>query len=161
MTTRQTAGKMDYGALRRTIEGGVPDAMLGFYADDVRLLVLKGTGPQFELRGKAELSRCLRAVFGRTTHRVENEDVCHTRMTFDDVCEYPDGARVVVATMLEVCGSEILGQVDEVRHSSKVLESFGGQRCLGRVLRAPGWHHERRCASRDPTGEVVTERTKH
>jgi hypothetical protein len=116
MTTCQTAGKIDFEALRRAIEGGAPEAMLGLYADDARLLVLDGTGPRFELRGKVELSRYLHAVFGRTTtHRVENEHVGHTRMTFDDVCEYQDGPRVVVATMLQVCGSEISRQVDVLR----------------------------------------------
>ncbi len=115
MAERETTGKMDFEALRRAIEGGAPEAMLGFYADYARIRVLNGVAAPFELRGKAEIRAYLRAVFGRTTtHRVENEAVGPEQVTFEDVCQYQDGAAVVVATTLEIRGGKISHQVDAV-----------------------------------------------
>jgi hypothetical protein len=121
MTGRTSSGEMNFEALRRAIENGLPDAMLGFYADDARIRVLNGGAPPFELRGKADIHRYLRAVFGRTTtHRVKHEVVGEKRVTFEDVCEYPDGVRIVVATTLEVRGGEISRQVDEVTAGTRI-----------------------------------------
>jgi hypothetical protein len=115
MTERKTAGRLDFGALRRAVEQADPDSMLGFYADDAELRVLKGGAPPFELRGRAEISKYLPTVFGQpVTHHVENEVVGEERVVYEDACEYPDGDRVVVATTLEVRGGEISRQLDVV-----------------------------------------------
>jgi hypothetical protein len=59
----------------------------------------------------------LRAAFGQgASHRVEREEVDGDEdgVTFSEVCEYPDGSRIVVETALEVRGGKIVRQVDVV-----------------------------------------------
>ena len=71
----------------------------------------------FELRGKAEIAKHLRAVFGQeASHRVEREEVVceEDGVKFWEECEYPDGSRVVVETALEVREGKIVRQVDVV-----------------------------------------------
>ena len=83
-----------------------------------RLSIVNAQAPQsfpFELRGKAEIAKHLRAVYGQeASHRVERGVVCNDRVTFLEACEYRDGARAVVETTLEVIGGKIVRQVDVV-----------------------------------------------
>jgi hypothetical protein len=98
--------------------------MLGFYADDVELSIVNAGVPQaspFELRGKAEVAKHLRAVYGqRASHRVERVTVNGGRATFREACEYPDGSRVLVETTLEVRGGKIVRQVDVLVRDSRI-----------------------------------------
>jgi hypothetical protein len=114
----QTGGRPDLEGLRDAIEQHDPDLLLGFYADDAELRVVNGgsaQGPAFELRGKAEIERYLRVVSGqRMPSRIGGESVGEDLIVFREVCEYPDGVRVVVETTLELRGSKIVGQVDVV-----------------------------------------------
>jgi hypothetical protein len=75
MTRRKAAKGLDFETLRLGIEGNDPELVLGFYADDAELSIVNATVPQaspFELRGKAEIAKHLRATFGpETSHRVE------------------------------------------------------------------------------------------
>jgi SnoaL-like domain len=120
MTQRKANTGLDFESLRRGIERRDPDLVLGFYAEDARLSIANAAAPQaspFELRGKAEIAKHLRAVFGQgASHRVELEDVVgkEVGVRFREECEYPDGGRVVVETMLEVLDSRIVRQVDVV-----------------------------------------------
>jgi hypothetical protein len=115
MTQWNTGEGLDFEALRRGIEGCDPDLVLGFYAEDAKLSIVNPGVPQgspFELRGKAEIAKHLRAVFGQgVSHRVEREE---DGVRFREVCEYPDGSRIVVETTLEMRGSKIFRQVDVV-----------------------------------------------
>jgi len=115
MSERRTTGRLDFESLRRAIERGDLDSMLEFYADDAGVRVLNGGAVSFEVEGKAEVAKYLRAVHARpAVHRVQNEVVAEGRIDFEESCEYPDGARTVVATRLEVRGAEISRQVDVV-----------------------------------------------
>ena len=108
-------GRLDFESLRRAIERGDPDSMLEFYADDAGVRVLNDGAVSFEVEGKAEVAKYLRAIHARPAiHRVENEVVVEGRAHFEESCEYPDGARTVVATTLEVREGEISRQVDLV-----------------------------------------------
>jgi ketosteroid isomerase-like protein len=112
---RGTTRRLDFESLRRAIERGDLDAMLGFYADDAGVSVPNGRSVSFELEGKAEVAKYLRAVHARPAiHRVGNEVVAEGRIRFEESCEYPDGARTVVATRLEVREGKISRQVDVV-----------------------------------------------
>jgi hypothetical protein len=115
MTQWNTGEGLDFEALRRGIEGCDPDLVLDFYAEDAKLSIVNPGVPQaspFELRGKAEIAKHLRAVFGQgVSHRVEREE---DGVRFREVCEYPDGSRIVVETTLEMRGSKIFRQVDVV-----------------------------------------------
>jgi hypothetical protein len=109
---------LDFEALRLCIERCDPDQMLGFYADDVELSIVNADVPQaspFELRGKAEIAKHLRATYGQKAfHRVERVTVREGRATFREACEYPDGSRVLVETTLEVRDGKIVRQVDSL-----------------------------------------------
>ncbi len=93
--------------------------ILGFYAEDAGVRVVNGDAPEsppFELCGKAEIYRYLRAVLDQdTTCRVGHWVSSEERITFSEVCEYPDGTRVVVETKLELSSEgEIVEQIDVV-----------------------------------------------
>jgi SnoaL-like protein len=112
------ADGLDFEALRLRIERCDPDPMLGFYADDAELIIVDADSPRtppFELHGRSEVAKHLRAVYGqRASHRVERASVAEGRVTFREACEYPDGSRVLVETTLEVRDGKIVRQVDAV-----------------------------------------------
>ena len=115
MGERRNIGRLDFESLRRAIERGDPDSMLEFYAYDAGVRVQGGDASSFEVEGKAEVAKYLRAVHARPAiHRVENEAVGEEWVRFEESCEYPDGSRTVVATTLEVREGEISRQVDVV-----------------------------------------------
>jgi SnoaL-like protein len=118
MTRGKAASALDFDALRLGIEGNDPDVVLDFYAEDARLSIISAEaqrGTPFELRGRAEIAKHLRAVFGpETSHRVEREVVGEERVTFREACEYADGGRVWVETTLDVRDGKIVHQVDMV-----------------------------------------------
>lgn len=113
MSERRTSGRLNFEALRRAIGQGDLDSMLEFYADDARVRVQCGGAGSFEVEGKAEVAKYLRTVHARPAiHRVENEVLAGGRIHFEESCVYPDGARTVVVTTLEVREGEISRQVD-------------------------------------------------
>jgi hypothetical protein len=123
MTQRKAANGLDFDALRLGIERRDPDLVLGFYTEDAHLSIVNA-GTQrsfpFELCGKAEIAKHLRALYGQgASHRVEGEVVGEDRATFREACEYPDGARVVIETTLEVREGKIVRQVDAVAKDAR------------------------------------------
>ena len=118
MTQRKPGNGPNFEALRLAIERSDPDLVLGFYAEDAQLSIANAGLPQsssFELRGRAEIAKHLRATFSQeTSRRVEGEVVGDDRVTFWEACEYPDGSRVFVETTLEVRDGKIVRQVDVV-----------------------------------------------
>jgi hypothetical protein len=124
---------LDFEALRRAIEGCDPDLVLGFYAENAQLSIVNVVTPHvspFELRGKAEIAKHLRAAFGQeTSHRVEGEVVGEVRVTFREACKYPDGSELAVETTLEVRDGKIVRQVDVVATNPQAERDAGvGQR---------------------------------
>ena len=134
MTRRRANEELDFEALRLGIERCDPDLVLGFYAEDAQLSIANAAAPQaspFELRGKAEIAKHLRAVFGQgASHRVEREEIAGEEdvTMFREVCEYPDGSRVVVTTTLEVRGGMIVCQVDVVTRDAPADRVYGLRR---------------------------------
>jgi ketosteroid isomerase-like protein len=116
MAERQTAGGLDFEALRRAIEQSDFDSLVSFYADDAELLTVnRNTTPSSPavLRGKEAIAEYLEDVCGRAmTHRIENEVVGQDRVAFNEACEYPDGIRVLAATTLDVRDGQIVRQVN-------------------------------------------------
>ena len=116
MTDQMTAGGLDFGALRRAIEGRDAEALVGFYADDAQMVTVnKNATPSSPevLRGKEQIARYLRDVCGREmTHRVHDEVVGEGRVAFVEACEYPDGVKVLGAATLEVRDGKIVRQVN-------------------------------------------------
>jgi hypothetical protein len=116
MGEQQTAGGLDFVALRRAIEQSDFDSLMNFYAEDAELYsVNRNTPPSSPevLRGKEAIAERLEDVCGRDmTHRVEDEVVGQGRIAFNEACEYPDGLRVLAAMTLEVHDGKIVRQVN-------------------------------------------------
>jgi ketosteroid isomerase-like protein len=128
-----TTGRLDLEVLREAIERREVDFLLGLYAEDAELRVLNGdvpSSPAFELRGKAEIERYLRVVFGqRLPSRIEGEIVVgEDRVAFGEVCEYPDGTLVAVKTTLELREGRIVRQADVVSREAPEAGEGGGNR---------------------------------
>jgi hypothetical protein len=113
--TEQKTG-FDFGAMRRAIEGLDAETLVGLYAEDAELrIVNKNSTPSSprELRGREEIAEYLRDVCGRAmAHRIENEVVGEDRVAFNEMCEYPDGTKVLAATTLDLRGGKIARQVN-------------------------------------------------
>jgi hypothetical protein len=113
--TEQKAS-LDFEVMRRTIEQLDADLLVNLYADEAEMrTVNRYTTPSSPkvLKGKEEISEHLRDICGRAmTHRVENEVVGDDRVAFNEVCEYPDGTRVLCAATLEVSDGKIIRQVN-------------------------------------------------
>jgi len=126
----QTKGGLDFGALRSAIEDKDPDALLGFYAEDAELRVVNAAlpdGPAFELRGRAQIERYLRAVCDQQMScLLEGEVVSgEGRITFGQWCAYPEGGPVSVETTLEVSVSRMVRQTDVVQSARR---DYGSER---------------------------------
>jgi hypothetical protein len=121
VTRRNAIRGLDFEALRCAIERCDPDLLLGFYAEGAELSIANADAPPFELRGRAEIAKHLRAVFGQeASHRVEREaTVGEDRVMFQEACEYPDGGWLLVETTLEVHGGKIVRQVDVVTNETE------------------------------------------
>jgi hypothetical protein len=132
VTEREADRGLDFEALRHAIERCDPDLILGFYAEEANLSIVNAEvqrSSPFELCGKAEIAKHLRAAFGQgTSHRVEGEVVGEDWVTFREECEYLDGGRVLVKTTLEVRDRKIVRQVDVVTRASRV----GSEKEIGR-----------------------------
>jgi hypothetical protein len=133
MTKRKDDRALDFGALRYATERCDPDLLIDFYAEDASLSIVNADAPHtspFELRGKAEIAKHLRATFGQeASHRVERDAaVGEDRVTFREDCEYPDGGRVMVETTLEVRDGEIVRQVDVVANGARANSQEGSGR---------------------------------
>jgi hypothetical protein len=126
MTREKAANGLDFDALRLGIEGNDPDLVSSFYADDAELNIFNAEAQRsspFELRGRAEIAKHLRATFTpETSHRVEREVVGEDRVTFREACEYADGGRVWVETTLEVRDGKIVRQTDQVAQVARARD---------------------------------------
>ena len=116
MTEQKSADRLDFEALRRAIEQSDFDSLMKFYAENAELYsVNRNTPPSSPevLRGKEAIAERLEDVCGRDmTHRVEDEVVGQDRIAFNEVCEYPDGIKVLAAQTLEVRDGNIVRQVN-------------------------------------------------
>ena len=133
MTQGKSDRRLDFEALRDAIERPDPDLMLGFYAEDALLSIVNAHTPHvppFELYGKREIAKHLRATFGQeASHRVEREAaVGGDRVTFREACEYSDGGRIVVETTLELRDGKIVRQVDVVASDARAGSQEGSGR---------------------------------
>jgi hypothetical protein len=123
MIEEGTAGTLDFGVLREAIERRDPDALLSFYTEDAGLRIQHASLPgglAFELAGRAQIERYLRAVCNQQMSRaVVGEAVLgQGSVEFLEVCGYPDGTRISVKTTLELVGGRISRQLDVVQRQS-------------------------------------------
>lgn len=110
----QKTTTIDFEVLRRAIEESDAGALIELYADDVEVrIVNENTPPSIPclFRGKESVAAHLREVCGRDIkHRIADEVIGEKRVAFNETCEYPDGAKVLAATTLEVRDGKITRQ---------------------------------------------------
>ena len=120
MIEEETTGRLDFEALRDAIERCEADVLIGFYSEDAELRILNADAPgnpAFELHGKAEIERYLRAVCDQQMTCSIEGDVSfgEESITFAEVCAYPDGTLISVETTLEMGEGKIQRQTDVAR----------------------------------------------
>ena len=133
MTQQNPDRRLDLESMYLGIESCDPDLLLGFYDEDARLSIVNTDTPHvppFELFGKGEIAKHLRATFGQeASHRVERDAaVGEDRVRFREACEYSDGGRIVVETTLELRDGKIVRQVDVVAIDAGTARQEGSSR---------------------------------
>ena len=133
VTQQNPDRRLDLETLYLGIESCDPDLLLGFYADDASLSIVNTDtphAPPFELHGKGEIAKHLRATFGQeASHRVERDAAFgEDRVTLREACEYSDGGRIVVDTTLELRDGKIVRQVDVVESDARTNSQEGSGR---------------------------------
>lgn len=126
----ETTGRLDFGAMRSAIERKDPEALLGFYAEDAELRVVHEALPEgraFELKGRAQIERYLRAICEQdVTCAVRGEAVHGERsVAFVEACSYPNGTPISISTTLEVGDGLISRQIDVVQRARRDEGSEG------------------------------------
>jgi hypothetical protein len=120
----KTKGGFDFGALREAIEDKDPDLLLSFYAGDAELRIVNAALPEgvaFELKGRSQIGRYLRAVCDQEMCCLLEGGVVlgEGSIVFCEVCEYPEGALISVETTLEIAEGLIVRQVDVARSARR------------------------------------------
>ena len=155
MKERKADRDLDFEALRHAIEQCDLNLLLGFYTEDAQLSIVNAEAQRsspFELCGKGEIAKHLRAVYGQeASHRIEGEIVGEDRVTFREACEYPDGGRLWVETTLEVHDGKIVRQADVV---TKNAQADGGRAIDRRLLTRKTQLRIRPTVGELPTGDL-------
>ncbi|MFJ9609827.1 nuclear transport factor 2 family protein [Kitasatospora sp. NPDC101176] len=114
MTTMAAPSAFDTRALREGIERSDPAALLALYADDAELRVVdRKTQPSHPLvmHGRDEIAAMLNEVYSREpTHTLEQVVVQGEHVAFMESCRYPDGVRVLMASMADLRDGRIVDQ---------------------------------------------------
>jgi ketosteroid isomerase-like protein len=116
MSTLQTAPGFDTETLRRGVEERDAAALRGLYAPDaVMTLVDRRDQPSRPrtLNGAAEIAAYLDDISGRDMeHTLERVlvDATGEHAAYLEACRYPDGVRVLCATVLDLRDGRIIRQ---------------------------------------------------
>ncbi|MFD8755828.1 nuclear transport factor 2 family protein [Kitasatospora sp. NPDC059577] len=114
MTTMAAPAAFDTRALREGIERCDAEALLALYAEDAELrMVDRKTQPSHPLvmHGREEIGAMLGDIYGREmTHKLEQVVVQDDHVAFLESCRYPDGVRVLMASMADLRDGRIVDQ---------------------------------------------------
>ena len=109
MSTSQmtsTSQSFDAEALRRSIEERDAGTLLSLYAEDAELHVVDSNDQPSHpriIRGRAAIGEYYADVCGRDmTHKIERLVVGDDGAAFVQACQYPSGARVLCAAVLDL-----------------------------------------------------------
>ena len=110
-----TTHSFDIDTLRRAIEERDAEAQLALYAEDAEVTlvdrVAQPSAPRI-LRGRDEIRTWIEDVCGRDmTHRVKDVVQDDDGVAFTEACAYPDGTRVLCATVLQTGEGRVTRQV--------------------------------------------------
>ncbi len=115
MTMQKTISGFDFENLRCSIEQLDAKALINLYADDAEMRSVNRYSPPSSpevLRGKEEIAEHLRNVCGQDIKAcVEREVVGEDSMAYMLALDYPDGTRLLCATLLDVHDGKIVREV--------------------------------------------------
>jgi hypothetical protein len=115
MSDQETISELDFEALRQAAEHHDAEALANLYTQEAEVRIVNRETPPSSphvLRGREQIARYLRDACGREiTSRIEDEVVGEERVAFNEACQYPDGTRVMSATILEVKDGKIVRQM--------------------------------------------------
>jgi hypothetical protein len=129
MIEEETIGTLDFCALMDAIERHDAEVLSGFYAEDAHLRIVYAAlpdGPAFELSGRAQIKRYLRAVCEQEIFcLVEGGAVVGEKtVRFREICFYPNGTPISLETTLEVERGLIFRQTDVVERADLIGEGI-------------------------------------
>jgi ketosteroid isomerase-like protein len=114
MTDTAAPSDFDARALREGIERCDAGTLLALYDEDAELRVVdRRTQPSHPLvmHGRKEIGAMLDSVYGREmTHKLEQVIVQGDHVAFLESCHYPDGVRVLMASMADLRDGRIVDQ---------------------------------------------------
>jgi hypothetical protein len=112
--TTTTRNLLSVGSLKGAIEGRNASTLSDFYAEDAVMQIIDHDNPPSrprELRGKRAIAAYYDDICGRAmSHRVESAVDDGNGLAFTQVCTYPNGAKVLCATLLELENGKIIRQ---------------------------------------------------
>ena len=102
------------GAIKSAIEGRDGRMLAGFYTDNAIVRVIDRNNPPSrprEVYGKAAIGAFWEDICGRAmTHKVETTMTDGNQLAFTQDCTYPDGAKVLALSVLELEDGKIARQ---------------------------------------------------
>jgi ketosteroid isomerase-like protein len=103
-----TAGTDIMSTIRTATEARDAETLIGLYADDARVTVVDSSRPPSSpttLRGRDQIADFVRATTDNDmTHQVRDEVRGDDRLAYTVHCRYPDGNRVLCATIADIDG---------------------------------------------------------
>ena len=101
-------------ALKRAIEGRAGDTLADLYADDAVISIVdryNTPSKPRELSGRAEIAAYWADICGRDmVHKVGPAVTDGQQLAFTEACSYPDGTKVLCATVMELKDGHIASQ---------------------------------------------------
>ncbi|MGD9694923.1 MAG: nuclear transport factor 2 family protein [Thermoleophilia bacterium] len=95
--------------IRTATEGRDAETLIGLYADDAEVTIVDRSTPPsrpHRLHGRDEIAAFLREGCAREmTHRIVDRVSGDAGIAFTTACRYPDGTRVLCATIAELDGA--------------------------------------------------------
>lgn len=111
-----TPSRASMDGIRRAIESSDAAVLAAFYAPDAVLRVVDRLNPPSrprEFRGQRAIAAFYEDVCGRAmTHRIDAALQDGDRIAFTEECQYPDGIKVICASVIETSGGRITRQTN-------------------------------------------------
>jgi ketosteroid isomerase-like protein len=109
-----TAGELDIQAMSDAMRRNDAAALAAFYAPDAQIVMIDKDHPPSAPQ-RLEGIDAIRAMYEDVCGRALRHDVTHQLSApgvaaYSEVCEYPDGIRVMLASVMEVRDGQITSQ---------------------------------------------------
>lgn len=110
-----TAATFDFAELKRAIEDRDATAQLALYANDAKVTVvdrINTPGSPRVVDGREEIRAWIEDICERDmTHRVDMQVNADTGAAYTQLCQYPDGTKVLAAVVLGLRNGQIARQI--------------------------------------------------